>query len=69
MCISNICHLKRKPEPCINNFIPLINLKLTMFVQAVVIVINFGLNLTHCVGPGWFPSSIVTFCPLSAAHT
>ena len=42
---------------------------LTTFVQAVVIVINFGLNLTQCVGPGWFPSKTATFCPLSAAHT
>lgn len=42
---------------------------LTTLVQAVVIVINFGLNLTQCVGPGWFPSNTATFCPLSAAHT
>ena len=32
-------------------------------------VINFGLNLAQCVGPGWFPSKTATFCPLSAAQT
>ena len=42
---------------------------LTMFVQALAIIINLGLNLTHWVGPGWFPSSVATFWPLSDAQT
>ena len=28
-----------------------------------------GLNPTHWIGPGWFPSSTVSFWPLSEPHT
>lgn len=42
---------------------------LTMLVQAEANIMYLGLNPIHWIGPGWFPSSTVSFWPLSEPHT